>query len=77
MPTEQMPIFALATGAGRAAIAVMRLTGAGCGDMLQRLCGPLPPPRQASLRGLWRRDAAAAPVLLDRALVLWFPGPRS
>ncbi|MBB2155260.1 tRNA uridine-5-carboxymethylaminomethyl(34) synthesis GTPase MnmE [Gluconacetobacter diazotrophicus] len=77
MPTEQMPIFALATGAGRAAIAVMRLTGAGCGDMLQRLCGPLPPPRQASLRGLWRRDAGAAPVLLDRALVLWFPGPRS
>jgi tRNA modification GTPase len=82
MPTDetetgQAPIFALATGAGRAAIAVMRLTGAGCGDMLRQLCGPLPKPRQASLRGLWRRETGLAPVLLDRALVLWFPGPRS
>ncbi|NVN13404.1 tRNA uridine-5-carboxymethylaminomethyl(34) synthesis GTPase MnmE, partial [Nguyenibacter vanlangensis] len=34
-------------------------------------------PRQASLRGLWRRAAGAEPVLLDRALVLWFPAPRS
>ncbi|MBB2189334.1 tRNA uridine-5-carboxymethylaminomethyl(34) synthesis GTPase MnmE [Gluconacetobacter azotocaptans] len=71
------PIFALATGAGRAAIAVMRLSGAGCDDILRALCGTLPAPRQASLRGLWRRDDPSGPVLLDRALVLWFPAPRS
>ncbi|GAA4503252.1 tRNA uridine-5-carboxymethylaminomethyl(34) synthesis GTPase MnmE [Gluconacetobacter tumulicola] len=71
------PIFALASGAGRAAIAVMRLTGAGCGEILHRLCGTLPTPRRATLRGLRHGAGDAAPILLDRALVLWFPGPRS
>ncbi|RBM04951.1 tRNA uridine-5-carboxymethylaminomethyl(34) synthesis GTPase MnmE [Novacetimonas cocois] len=71
-------IFALATGTGRAAIAVMRISGAGCGDILRSLCGRLPKPRRASLRGVWRRGTAGGrDVLLDRALVLWFPGPDS
>lgn len=65
-------IFALATGAGRSAVAVMRLSGAGVGEVLAALAGPLPAPRRASLRLL--RHAG---VTLDRALVLWFPGPGS
>lgn len=65
-------IFALATGAGRSAVAVMRLSGVGCGEAVQALAGPLPAPRRASLRVL--RHAG---VPLDRALVLWFPGPAS
>jgi tRNA modification GTPase len=65
-------IFALATGAGRSAVAVMRLSGLGCGPLLEALAGPLPAPRRASLRVL--RHAG---VPLDRALVLWFPGPAS
>jgi len=66
-------IFALASGGGRAAVALLRLSGPGCGPILDRLCrGRRPPPRLAALRGLWRGDE-----LLDRALVLWFPGPRS
>lgn len=69
-------IFALASGLSRAAIAVMRLSGQGTGKIVESLCGRLPAPRRASLRGLWRRDGAE-PVLLDRALVLWFPGPES
>ncbi len=69
-------IFALASGLSRAAIAVMRLSGPGTGRIVESLCGRLPAPRRASLRGLWRRDGDA-PVLLDRALVLWFPGPES
>lgn len=69
-------IFALASGLSRAAIAVMRLSGAGSGRIVESLCGRLPAPRRASLRGLWWRDGAE-PVLLDRALVLWFPGPDS
>ena len=69
-------IFALASGLSRAAIAVMRLSGAGTGRIVESLTGRLPAPRRASLRGLWRRDGAE-PVLLDRALVLWFPGPDS
>ncbi|GBQ27165.1 tRNA uridine-5-carboxymethylaminomethyl(34) synthesis GTPase MnmE [Gluconacetobacter sacchari] len=81
MPPERTPpdapIFALASGAGRAAIAVMRLTGAGCDAMLRRLCGTLPAPRRATLRGLRHTAGDGTPILLDRALVLWFPGPDS
>lgn len=67
-------IFALATGAGRAAIAVMRISGPGTEALLRRLSGRLPRPRVASLRRL--RDPRDGGVL-DEALVLWFPGPRS
>ncbi len=67
-------IFALASGAGRGAIAVMRLSGAGAGAVVARLAGALPPPRLASLR---RLRAPADGQTLDRALVLWFPGPAS
>lgn len=65
-------IFALATGAGRSAVAVMRLSGAGAGHVIQALAGALPPPRRASLRLLQH-----AGIALDRALVLWFPAPNS
>jgi len=67
-------IFALASGSGRAAIAVLRLSGGPCGDVVRRLAGDLPQPRMASLRRL--RDPGTDEVL-DDALVLWFPGPRS
>ena len=67
-------IFALASGSARAAIAVMRLSGAAAQSAVAALCGgSLPPPRVAALRRL--RDAAGA--VLDQALVLWLPGPRS
>jgi len=67
-------IFALASGAGRAAIAVLRLSGPGTRDVLARVAGRLPAPRVASLRRL--RNPASGETL-DRALVLWFPGPAS
>ena len=66
-------IFAVASGAGRAAIAVMRISGPASGAVLRALAGRLPAPRCASLRRL--RDAVGAE--LDRALVLWLPGPGS
>jgi tRNA modification GTPase len=67
-------IYALASGGGRAALAVVRVSGPLCRDVVEALCGRLPIPRRASLldlRGARSRD------LLDRALVLWFPGPAS
>ncbi len=74
MITGDETIFAIASGAGHAAIAVMRLSGDRCRDVLTALCGgTLPPPRHASLRRL--RDAAGTP--LDHALVLFMPGPGS
>jgi tRNA modification GTPase len=66
-------IFALATGAGTAAIGVMRISGPASGTILELVCRRLPAPRVATLRTL--RDANGD--LLDRALVLWLPGPRS
>ncbi|SDB64586.1 tRNA uridine-5-carboxymethylaminomethyl(34) synthesis GTPase MnmE [Belnapia rosea] len=68
------PIFALATGAGRAAVAVLRLSGQGSGAILGKLAGGLPRPRMASLRQLRHPDSCE---VLDQALVLWFPGPAS
>ncbi len=54
-----------------AAIGVLRISGSQAGEALTALAGRLPEPRRASLASL--KDAAGAP--LDRALVLWFPGP--
>ncbi len=66
-------IFALASGAGRAAVAVLRISGPASPDILTALCGTLPPARRASLRRLRGPDGA----VLDRALVLSMPGPGS
>jgi tRNA modification GTPase len=65
-------IFALATAAGRAAVAVVRVSGPGTRDVVAALAGKVPAPRQAALRRL-RHDG----VDLDEALVLWFEGPAS
>ena len=44
-------IFAVASGAGQAAIAVMRLSGPDSRTVVAALCGRVPPPRRvASLR---------------------------
>lgn len=65
-------IYAVSSGAPPAAIAVMRLSGKGAFDAVRTLAGDLPEPRRAALRAL-RYDGD----LLDRALVLIFPGPDS
>ncbi|WP_293841927.1 tRNA uridine-5-carboxymethylaminomethyl(34) synthesis GTPase MnmE [Sphingopyxis sp.] len=64
-------MFALSSGMPPAAIAVVRISGARAGEALRALAGRLPEPRHASLAEL--RDRGGAP--LDRALILWFPGP--
>ena len=66
-------IFALGTGAGRAAIAILRLTGEQVPGVVARLAGSLPSPRRASLRTLRAADGD----VLDRAVVLFWPGPDS
>ena len=66
-------IFAPATAPGRAALAVVRVSGPATGAAVRSLAGGLPSPRQASLRKLRTAEGA----LIDEALVLWFPGPAS
>ena len=65
-------IFALATAAGRAAVAVVRISGPDTLRVVQTLAGRAPVPRMAALRKL-RHDG----VELDEALVLRFEGPAS
>lgn len=67
-------IFALSSGAPPAAIGVMRISGPQALAAAQALAGPLPKPRAAVLRAL--RDPAGG-EMLDRALLLVFPGPAS
>jgi tRNA modification GTPase len=65
-------IYAVSSGAPPAAIAVLRLSGPAAFDAVRALAGDLPAPRRAAVRAL-QHDGA----LLDRALVLTFPGPNS
>jgi tRNA modification GTPase len=64
-------IFALSSGALPAAIAVVRISGPEAGAALETLAGRLPQPRRAVSASLRRADGEA----LDRALILWLPGP--
>lgn len=73
-PISAHTIFALATAAGRAGVAVMRISGPDAGAVLRTLTGrSLPAPRIAQLRVLKDREGDK----LDETLVLWFPGPGS
>ncbi len=67
-------IFAPATAAGRAAIAVVRLSGPGTAAAVEALIARLPAPRRAAHATL--RDPISGAVL-DDGLVLWFPAPAS
>ena len=72
--SETATIFALASGAGRAGVAVIRISGPRAGAGLEALTGrDLPPPRQAVRRALSSADGQP----LDEALALWFPAPAS
>jgi|APTNR8051073442_1049403.scaffolds.fasta_scaffold06884_5 tRNA modification GTPase len=67
-------IVALASGRGRAGVAVIRLSGPDAGQALRQVTGrPCPQPRRAALRTLRGADGE----VLDQALTLWFPAPAS
>lgn len=68
---ERDTIFALSSGSPPAAIAVVRISGPQAQRALMQLGDKLPPPRLATLMALKDRNGD----LLDRALVLRFPGP--
>lgn len=66
-------IFALSSGRPPAAIAVVRVSGPAAQSAAHAMTGGLPRPRNAALRTVRGRDGAP----LDRALVMFFPGPHS
>jgi len=63
-------IFALSSGALPAGIGVVRVSGPNAAQALEKLAGILPEARRAMSATLrWQG------VMLDRALILWLPGP--
>ncbi|MFN3658665.1 MAG: tRNA uridine-5-carboxymethylaminomethyl(34) synthesis GTPase MnmE [Pseudolabrys sp.] len=67
-------IFALSSGRGPAAIAVVRISGPRAGEALKALGVKIPEPRKAGLARV--RDPVSG-EMIDEALALWFPGPNS
>lgn len=65
-------IFALSSGAPPAGIAVIRVSGPGARPALEALAHRMPEPRMVRLMLL--KDPRDG-IPLDRALVLWLPGP--
>lgn len=66
-------IFALSSGPPPAGVAIIRISGKGVRFGLETLVGSIPAPRRASLRSV----RASSGETIDRALVLFFPGPAS
>ncbi|KAK3391978.1 hypothetical protein B0T20DRAFT_70298 [Sordaria brevicollis] len=81
--TKDDTIYALSSGAGRAGIAVIRISGPGCLDVYNSLCPtkPIPKPRYAAVRTLTEPASPgskdAGNILDTDALVLYFPGPKT
>lgn len=66
-------ICAVATPAGQGGVGIIRISGSRAGEMARQVAGDLPPPRLAVHRSFRDTDGA----LLDKGLLLWFPGPGS
>ncbi len=84
--TAEDTIFALSSAPGRAGVAVLRVSGPGAGPALAALAGACPPARHARLTRLVDPGPGPGPgpgggpgggTVIDRGLVLWFPGPAS
>lgn len=67
-------IFALASGVGKAGVAVLRISGDASESIFRRFGAACPAPRMASKIQLL--DPLSG-HLLDEALVIWFPAPKS
>ena len=70
---DRPTIFALSSGNPPAAIAIIRISGPGADAAVEALAGRLPAPRHATLATLRERGSE----LLDKGIVLRFPGPDS
>ncbi|NTJ65267.1 tRNA uridine-5-carboxymethylaminomethyl(34) synthesis GTPase MnmE [Agrobacterium rhizogenes] len=73
MLTMNETIYALSSGGLPAGVAVIRISGNLALPIAESLAGALPHPRQAALKTIRTRND----VIIDRGLVLIFPGPAS
>ncbi len=72
--TEKPTIFALSSGRGRAAVAVVRVSGPRAGQVIETMAPPLPRKRMAVLRKLRHPTTRS---IIDEALVFWSAAPKS
>lgn len=72
--TSPPTIFALSTAPGRAGVAVVRISGPNAGMALNVMGPKRPKPREAAGRRILHPTTGE---LLDRGIVIWFPGPKS
>jgi tRNA modification GTPase len=73
MSSRRDTIFALSSGRGVSAVAVIRISGPRAGEALQITAGRMPAPRVAGFATI----RSAEKEEIDQAVVLWFPGPNS
>ena len=73
---DEQTIFAPASAAGQAGVAVFRISGVGAMQAIARLCEPatIPEARHATLCTI-KHPETGEPI--DRAIVLFFPAPHS
>ena len=74
MAADRDTIFALSSGRPPAAIAVVRLCGPRAGEALAAVVGRIPEPRRAVLAKV---RAPQSGEVIDEAIALFFPGPRT
>jgi tRNA modification GTPase len=67
-------IYALASGVGKSAVAIIRISGPKASAILHAVAGATPPARVATLCSIRNPKTGER---LDRGVVLWFPAPRS
>jgi tRNA modification GTPase len=72
--TTTSTIFALSSAPGRAAVAVIRVSGPAARSVLESLSGKVPEPRRATLATLRDPDTGTP---LDQGLILFFAAPSS
>jgi tRNA modification GTPase len=74
MAEERDTIYALSSGLGRAAVAVIRLSGPATRRVVAQIAGVVPPARHARLATFKVPDSAAP---IDRGILLFFQAPKS
>jgi tRNA modification GTPase len=67
-------IFALSSGVGRAGVAVIRVSGPLSSEAVRLFCRRELKPRTAHISDIYDYGSE---LVIDRGLVLWFPGPNS
>jgi tRNA modification GTPase len=74
LKVDDKTIYSLSSGAGRAGVAVIRVSGPDAAAALNAVARRVPQARRATLSRLTHPATGAA---IDEALVLWLPGPAS